>query len=142
MNWTIVANTALGFLMTGLGFLIRRLMRKYERALVAAEAARRIAATSELAELKALVKELNVAVSKVTQEQAAMKTFLTGWASKLTGEVGKIFKMSQKDVDELRELLDGLIKFMGAAKDSPDENSVKQIGEDLWLVHKKKENIR
>lgn len=141
MNWTIIFNTALGFLMTGLGYFIRRMMRKYERALVAAELARRQAAAKELTELKALVKELNETVKGYSKEQAAMKSFLTAWARRLTDEVGKVLKMSAKDVDELRELLDGLIKFLGAAKDSEGESSIKQIGEELWLVHKKKESV-
>lgn len=123
--------------MTGLGWLIRRMMIKYERALVAAEQTRRQVAETELAELKKLISGLHSAVSRVTKEQEAIKIFLGDWARKLTTEVGSLLKFNQKDTDELREVLEGLLKFLGSARNSEDETAIKQIGKDLWLVHKK-----
>lgn len=132
---TAVICTVITCGMGGIGWAIRRGLRKYEAALKAAEASRAKLSEKELTELKSLVMSLQTSVQNLTSNNRELKGFLAGWAKRLTGEVEKILKLSNGEVEELRGILDGLINFLGAAKNS-DDTTIKQIGDDLYLVHK------
>lgn len=138
MNWTVIADTVVTLCLGGLGWAIRRGWLKYERALVAAEKLRREAAESELTQLRVIVAGVHEAMSKLTHNQGELKKFLHDWAEKLVSRVSDTLKLSQDHADELRGVLTELTTFLAVSKDS-DETTVKQIGKDTFLVHKKKE---
>lgn len=138
MNWTVILDTVVTLCLGGLGWVIRRGWLKYERALVAAEKARRDAAEKELTQLRVIVAGVHEAMSKLTHNQAELKKFLGNWSKELVEKIGDTLKLGQQDAEKLAGVLTELNLFLAFSKDS-DETAVKQIGKNTFLVHKKKE---
>lgn len=137
MSWTVILQGSVPVALAGFGWLVRRGLIKYERALVSVEKLRREMAEKELGRVSEAVQDVTRAVARVTQDHEAMKKFLGDWAHRFTGEVGNLLKLSQKDVDELKGVLGEMSGFLTASKDT-QESAVKQIAKDVFLVHKPK----
>ncbi len=125
-------NLSIPVVLGGVGWFIRRCIVKYERALVSAERQRAHAAEKELEEIKAVVAGLHAAMAKVTRDHEAMRSFMTEWGRKITGEFNSLLKLSQSDVDELKGALSGMVTLLGPV----EKTSVKEIAKDVYLVKK------
>ncbi len=136
MSWTTVFQGSIPIALAGFGWLIRRGLIKYERALVAAERARANAETlrremveKELIQLRETVASVQKTASHTTQNQAELKKFLGEWSKKLTAEVGKSLKLGREDVDKLTGVLGEMVSFLDLIKDN-NGTAVKEIAND------------
>lgn len=148
MHWGEILQALLVGAVGSVGFIIRRGWRKYEHALKENERLRAAAQARELEDLKTAVTGFHVTVAKLTHNEEVMRKFIIGFARKFTTEIAKTLKLSQKDADQLKGVLDGLTEFLGSIKNGTEakinisaalkestETDVKQIGKDSFLVH-------
>lgn len=119
-----------------LGWIIRHAILKYERALISAEKARREALESKLSEMKQVIAGLHTLVTTDAKNRENLKIFLARWALELKGSVADQFKLHSTEIEDLRSLLNTLVTFFNASKDS-EKSSATQIGKDLFLIHRK-----
>ncbi len=60
---------------------------------------------------------------------------MIAWARNLEAQVSGQLKLHEGDIEELRETLRGFVQFFQMPGD-PGATKVKQIGKDLFLVHR------
>lgn len=139
-QFSSISQVILAFALMGFGWVFRRCWRRYEKALVKAEAARRQVVETELREIRAVVslfrKELDRLEHDYMRDHAALKEYLTKWARELNGNFSEQLKINQQDVAELREALNALASFFAQAKNNEKSSGI-MVGKDMILIHRK-----
>lgn len=132
MNWdSILVSGAVGFAV----WLLRRGLIKYERALVSAETLRRQLVEKELEKLQNMIVGVHTAAGRQTKDREALTHFMIGWAKDFQGQMAEKLKIPEADLEELRIVLNSLVTFFQVPKD-PNETRVKEIGKNVFLVHR------